>query len=329
MPKISVIIPVYNGQKTIKATIESVLQQTLSDLELIIINADSSDSTLNIISQIQDPRLQVFTYPKANVAVNRNRGVSHAIGEFVSFIDADDLWTPDKLEAQYKALLENPDAAIAYSFTDAIDENGRFLRQCSHASWTGDVYSNLLLDDFIGSGSNVMTRKDVFTAIGGFDEILTNAQDTDLWLRIAGQYHFVPVTKVQVLYRISGDSMSSNLLGLEKSNLQIIERAFACKKAVELQHLKRYSVANLYKYLSYKALEVPLDKRKTIIVTRYLWQVVRTDPHILLKPVIYKALLKLLAIILLPSKQSQKFLNKFPRLSNTSTLFGYIKASFN
>ncbi|MBW4668684.1 MAG: glycosyltransferase [Cyanomargarita calcarea GSE-NOS-MK-12-04C] len=329
MPKISVIIPVYNGQKTIKATIESVLQQTLSDFELIVINADSSDSTLNIISQIEDPRLQVFTYPKANVAVNRNRGVSHAIGEFVSFLDADDLWTTDKLEAQYKALLENPNAAIAYSFTDAIDENGRFLRKCSHASWTGDVYLKLLLDDFIGSGSNVTIRKDTFTEISGFDETLTNAQDTDLWLRIAAQHHFVAVTKVQILYRICGDSMSSNLLGLEKSNLQIIERAFACKKAAQLQHLKRYSIANLYKYLSYKSLEVPLDKRKTIIVIRYLWQVVITDPYILFKPVIYKALLKLVAINILPSKQAQKLFNKFPNLSNTSTFFGYIKSSLD
>ena len=327
MPKISVIIPVYNGQKTIKATIESVLQQTLSDLELIVINADSSDSTLNIISQIEDPRLQIFTYPKANVAVNRNRGVSHAIGEFVSFLDADDLWTTDKLEAQYKALLENSDAAIAYSFTDAIDENDRFLRKCSHASWRGDVYSQLLLANFIVSGSNVLIDKSALDIVGGFDESLTNAQDIDMWLRLAEKYKFIVVKKIQVFYRISGNSMSSNLLGMEESLLKITSKALNHEKVKSYNYLRRYTIANVYKYLSHKALEAPISEIKSAIAARYLWKVITTDPCILFKPVIYKAFLKLAAITLFPSKKTQELFNKFPRLLNTSTFFGYIKTS--
>jgi glycosyltransferase involved in cell wall biosynthesis len=211
MPAISVIIPVYNGEKTIQRTVNSVLNQTFTDFEIIVINAGSTDSTVEIIAQINDSRLRVYTYPKANVAVNRNLGFENATGEFVSFLDADDLWTPDKLEAQYNALVKNPSTAVAYSFTDAIDERDNFLRPCSHAAYSGDVFLQLLLDDFIGSGSNVTIRASAFAEVGGFDGLLTNAQDTDLWVRLAAKYDFVAVEKVQILYRISANSMSSNV----------------------------------------------------------------------------------------------------------------------
>ena len=328
MSLFSVIIPVYNGEKTIRETIRSVLTQTITDFELIIINSGSTDSTLDIIVQFKDPRIKVFSYPKANVAVNRNHGLKHACSQFISFIDADDLWTKDKLADHYKALQENPLAAVAHSWTDAIDENSKFLRPCSRAQWTGDVYTKLLLDDFIGNGSNVTIRTEILKELGGFDESLTNAQDTDMWLRLAAKYDFVVVPKAQILYRILPHSMSSDLVGLEKSNLIVIEKAFSRERASSFQHLKQYSLANLYKYLSYKVLNSPtLSKKISSTALRYLWLMVKYDPYILLKPIIYKAFLKFIVIILIPEKSIYKLLDKFPRLANTSTLLGYIKVS--
>jgi glycosyltransferase involved in cell wall biosynthesis len=324
MPSISVVIPVYNGEKTIKQTIESVLSQTWTDFEIIIIDADSSDSTFKIVSDIKDMRIKVFKYSKANVAVNRNRGLAHASGKFITFLDADDLWLPDKLEAQYKALIQNPQAAVAYSWTNAIDENSQYLRPCSHANWTGDVYSKLLLDDFIGSGSNAMIRSIAFSKVGNFNESLTNAQDTDMWVRLAAHYHFVAVKKVQVLYRISACSMSSDILGLEASNLQIAEQSFAITPP-KLKHLKPHRIANIYKLLCYKALSMPPGKHNTKVIARFLWQAVKTDLSLLNRLVIYKGCLKLAVMTLLPAKWANSILNKFPRLSNTTTFLGYIK----
>jgi len=208
---ISVIIPVYNAEKTIKETIESVLNQTFTNFELIIINSESTDETLSIISQIRDDRIKVFSYPKANVAVNRNRGFKHATGEYITFLDADDLWTSDKLAAQYTALQENPQAGVAYSWTNCIDENSKFLRKTSHVNWSGDIYSKFLLDDFIGNGSNVMIRNNLLIEVSGFDESLTNAQDTDMWLKLSAITDFICVPKAQILYRIQQLSMSSNV----------------------------------------------------------------------------------------------------------------------
>ncbi len=328
MSIISVIIPVFNGEKTIAETVNSVLEQTFSQFELIIINAGSTDSTLEIISSYQDPRIKIFSAPKANVAVNRNLGAFYSIGEFVTFLDADDLWTPDKLEAQYQALLQNPEAAVVYSWTNCIDETGKFLRRCSYVKYSGDVYDKFLLDDFIGNGSNVMIRKNAFFKVGGFDESLSNAQDTDMWLRLAAEYDFTVVPKPQILYRISAISMSSNIRGLEESNLAVITRAFAHKKAATLQHLKPYSIANLYKYLSYKVLDTQPSKKNLPLAIIILGKTIQTDIFMLFKPVIFKALLKIMTMLLLPPQLAVVLFNKFPKFYNTSTFLGYEKTTY-
>ena len=325
--KISVIIPVYNGEKTIEETIKSVLNQTFNNFELIIINSNSTDKTLSVISQIEDDRIKVFSYPKANPGVNRNRGINHATGDYITFLDADDLWTNDKLAAQYKALQENPLAGVAYSWTNCIDENGKFLRKTSHVNWNGDVYPKLLLDDFIGTGSNVMIRREVLMKAGDFYEKLTNAHDTDMWLKLSAITNFVCVPEAQVLYRISLNSWSSNVLGLEKSNLEIIQRAFNREKAKSLQHLKPIAIANLYKYLCYKVLAAPPGKQQSAVAARFLFTAIKTDISLLFKPIIFKATIKLIAMVILPSNWTNVILKKLPRLSNTSTFLGYEKTT--
>ena len=182
MPKVSVILPVFNGDQTIEETIDSILSQSFQDLELIIINSGSTDSTPEILhrKQLNDNRIKIFDYPKAYVSVNRNRGVNNSDGSYLCFIDADDLWHKDKVASQLEKLTENTDASVAYSWTHCVDESGQYLRKGGCANYSGYVLPQLLLSDFIGSGSNVMVHRRAFEAVGGFDESLTNAEDTDL-----------------------------------------------------------------------------------------------------------------------------------------------------
>jgi len=308
MPLISVVIPVYNNETTIQETIESVLSQSFSDLELIVINDGSQDSTLKIVSSILDPRLKVFSYPNAGLAATRNRGVSHASGEYISFIDADDLWTPDKLEAQFKALQVNPQAAVAYSWTDWIDESGQFLRPGGHISVNGDVFATLLVRDFVESGSNPLIRTEALAEVGGFDESLPAVEDWDMWLRLAAGYEFVCVPSPQILYRVSSSSMSSNVWKMEAGSLRVIERAFAVAPE-SLQHLKREVLANRYKYLTFKAVEGTPERKKGLAAVRFLWQMVRYDRSMLLRSQILAIVLVKIAIAtLLPSQLSQPLL---------------------
>jgi glycosyltransferase involved in cell wall biosynthesis len=324
MPLISVIMPVYNGEKTIRETIESVFNQTFPDWELIVINDGSQDATLQILNSIQDPRLRVFSYPNAGQATSRNRGISQACGEYISFIDADDLWTPDKLEAQLHVLQANPQAAVAYSWTKCIDEVGQVSRRGSHISVTGDVYKNLLVVNFLENGSNPLIRRQALNEVGSFDESLTPAEDWDLWLRLAARYHFEVVSSPQILYRVSVKSATANVWRLEAACLEVIERA--CTQAPEsVEHLKKYSLGNTYKYLTYKAIEGPPERKKGLVAARFLWQAVRNDPALLRTKVLFKVLLKIAAITILPPQQAQSFFTRFKKLSNTTTMLGYLQ----
>lgn len=305
MPLISVIIPVYNSEKTIKETIESVLNQTVTDLEIIVINDGSKDKSLEVISRIVDPRLKIFSYPNAGVSASRNRGISQATGEYISFLDADDLWTPDKLEAQLKTLHANSQAAVAYSWTNWIDESGQFLRPGGHIAANGNVYEKLLLRDFVESGSNPLIHRKALAEVGGFDESLTSAADWDMWLRLAAHYEFVAVQSPHILYRVSPNSMSSNVWRMEAESLQIIERAFA-EAPESLKSLKREVVGNRYKYLTIKALEGLPERRRGLTATRFLWQAVRNDPTWLKKTQLMSIILFKIAIAtLLPPRQAQ------------------------
>ncbi|BCL37896.1 glycosyltransferase [Nostoc sp. MS1] len=308
-PEISVVIPAYNCEKTIKETINSVLQQTFSDFELIIINDGSQDSTLNVISEIQDRRLKIFSFDNAGGNVSRNRGLNLAVGNYVSFLDADDMWTPDKLESQLEALQKNSDTHVAYSWTDYIDEEGNFIVSGRRVSVNGDVYEKLLINNFLENGSNPLIARELLMELGGFDESLKAAQDWDMWLRLAAKYSFVAVPKVQILYRVSSKSLSTNLTRQEKYCLQVLENSFQRRPAKSKSTLN-LSKANIYKYLTCKALQEPCDKEKGIVAFKFLCKYFINDNHRLKqKSFFIKLLLKILVILVFPTFISTSLLS--------------------
>lgn len=274
---ISVIIPAYNAEKTVVESINSVLGQTYSDFELIVINDGSTDRTLEVVEGIKgkDSRVKVFSYENAGGSVSRNRGAFLAKGEFISFLDADDIWTPDKLEMQLLALQKNPEYGVAYSWTDYINGRGEIVGNGSRVRASGDVYERLIENNFLENGSNPLIRTEIFIATGGFDNSLKAAQDWDMWLRLAMQSLFVYVPKVQVLYRISANSLSANIPQQGKYSLQVLGRSLLIKpvscKTVKL------SYGNLYKYLLCKSLQYP-TRIKALWGLRFLVMLLINQP---------------------------------------------------
>ena len=244
MPTISVILPVYNGEKTIRATLESVIEQTFTDFELLIINDGSIDGTLTVIESLNDSRIQVFSYTNAGLSASRNRGISRATGEYLAFIDADDLWTADKLEAQFQALQDNPEAAVAYSWTDYINDAGEYIYSGSHLSVNGDALPHLLLLCFLENGSNPLIRREALLDVGDFDETLPAAEDWDMYFRLAAKYQFACVPRPQILYRITASSMSADILQQEAACLKVLDRAFD-RAPKELQYLQKTQLREL------------------------------------------------------------------------------------
>ena len=309
MPQISVVMPAYNAEKTIRQTIESVLNQTYHEFELIVINDGSTDSTLEVVASVEDKRIEVFSYPNSGLSAARNRGIAHACGEFIAFMDADDLWKANKLEAQLEALQANPEAALAYCWTDWIDTFGQPLNKGVYAKAEGDVFQRLLLNNFIANGSNPLVRKEAFEKVGLFAEELDCAEDWEMWLRLAQHYHFVVVREALVLHRRSHSSLSANLLALEATSRQVIERAY--QRAPEsLQHLKTQTLARLYKNLTVRTVAILPESEKYVAgrqrgltAARFLCYTVRYNPSYLWqKNFVFPALRRIASMILRPSK---------------------------
>lgn len=317
MPKVSVIVPAYNGQSTILETINSVLQQSFTDFELIVINDGSTDGTLELLSNIKDARLKVYSYKNGGLPAARNRGIVRATGEFLSFIDADDLWTPDKLELQLQALQQNPQAGVAYSWTICMGNNGNLFHPGVSESFQGNVYPDLLVGNFIGSGSNVLLRREAIESVGYFDESLKSCEDWDYWLRLAPKWEFAVVPKPQIIYRLSSGAMSSKLDVMEKYQTLVLERAFA-SAPLELQPLKNRGFAYIYLFMTRLYLSRANDAKVVKQATQKLWKAIRFSPKILLSKEAQLLSIKLIILRILSPKIASRFLNRSVTVRNVA-----------
>lgn len=326
IPVVSVIIPAYNAESFIRETIDSVLNQSFSEFEIIAIDDGSKDQTLEILKTIQDERLKVFSYPNGGVATARNRGIEQATGEFISFLDSDDLWTADKLEKQLKALQEKPEAGVAYSWTQFIDLEGNPLYTQDSVFFEGNVYAQILVGNFTANGSNMLIRRQFVEAIGGFDSEVRPAEDWDYAIRLAAVCPFVLIPEHQILYRQTFQSQSSKIDVMEKSSLAIIDKAYRVVPP-ELKSLKNKSLGNTYRYLTKTCLLHTHNDDDIKYAAEKLWKTIRFYPKFLLnlemQRIIFEVLLaRLLSyqvsirLMQLLSRSMPLFSNKFLLLVN-------------
>lgn len=298
MPTISVIVPAYNAEFTIASAIASVEQQTFSDFELIVINDGSTDRTLELLNTIKNPKLKIFSYANGGVSLARNRGIARAQGDFIAFLDTDDLWTPDKLELQLAALQQHPQAGVAYSWTCFMNEQGKSYHADEPIFFEGNVYTQLLMGNFLKSGSNPLIRKQALESVGEFDPTLTHGEDWELYLRLAAKWNFVVVPKTQIFYRLTSGSASSKIELMEKDTLGVIEKAFRAAPE-ELQHLKNQSLAKLYQFLAHLYLTRIPGAAGAKQAAEKLQTAIRLNPRILLNKKTQVLALKLMTIRIL------------------------------
>jgi glycosyltransferase involved in cell wall biosynthesis len=304
-PLVSVIVPAYNAEKTILETVQSVLQQTFSEFELIVINDGSTDGTLEVLATVGDPRLAVFSYENGGLATARNRGVERSSGEFITFIDADDLWTPEKIESQVAALQQSmrsesgKKAGVAYSWTRSMDAGGELFYDGNADTFAGDVYAQLLRCNFISSGSNIMLTRQAIAATGVFDDGLRYCEDWEYYLRLAREWPFVVVPQYQVLYRQTRGSLSSNVLKMEAAYVQVCDRAFQ-NVPEAIQKLKPECLARVNQHLTQLCLKSSDDRQSLLYAQHKLWQATLLWPKILLESKTHRLLFKLIILGLSP-----------------------------
>ncbi len=189
MPAVSVIIPTYNRADLIRESVQSVLDQSFTDIEVLVVDDGSTDDTLTVLSTIKDKRLRVYPSVNHGRSSARNMALAFATGEFIAFNDSDDLYLPGKLEMQVKYMRENPKVAMTYTAAMHIDHAGNKLPGRYDATVSGDIYYKVAFFRPVTIAlPTVMVRAPIVAAVGKFDIAQTRFEDTDLWRRISRDY---------------------------------------------------------------------------------------------------------------------------------------------
>lgn len=229
-PLVSVIIPVFNGADCVREAIQSALQQTGCQKEIVVVNDGSTDDTAEVLQSFGTD-IVVVHQENQGLPKTRNRGVQAAKGEWIAFLDHDDIWLPDKLSRQLQQA-EQSGADIIYTNARNFGESQRVdeLRQEPAAMLSGDLFLPLLQDNFLVVSSVMLSRR-AFTSVGGFTEDALMVEDWDLWLRLAAAgFHFSAVPEALTLYRWRGNSLSKNHDRVRYFRERALERAFQTER---------------------------------------------------------------------------------------------------
>jgi glycosyltransferase involved in cell wall biosynthesis len=223
-PAVSVVVATYNYGRYLAGALESALGQTFSDLEVIVVDDGSTDDTAQVAARFtSDPRVSYVRTEHVGQPGAKNIGIRRARAPLVAFLDADDVWMPDKLERQLPLFESAARPAVVFSERIQIDAEGRPLVSPQPSFPRGQVLAEIFLDNFI-CFSSVVVRRDVFESAGVFDESLALAIDYDLWLRVATRYSFDYVAAPLVKYRVGHPNLSSRVEERLLTVLRIMER---------------------------------------------------------------------------------------------------------
>ncbi|WP_076411078.1 glycosyltransferase family 2 protein [Shewanella sp. UCD-KL12] len=270
MPKVSVVMPVYNVQRFVKSAIHSVLMQTFTDFELIIVNDCATDNSLALCQSIQDHRIRIVNHKEnKGLAAARNTGIRHAIGRYIAFIDSDDMWHPAKLKMHVEHLNQSPEVGISFSRSSFMSHKGKLIHFYQMPQLTGITAAHLLCRNPVGNGSAPVIRRETlndirFQAMNHtedytcyFDERFRQSEDIECWLRIVAttDWKMEGIPAPLTFYRLNQEGLSANIMKQLQSWEMMIDKAkqFAPKllkqneqnaRAYQLRYLARQAIRN-------------------------------------------------------------------------------------
>ena len=264
--RVSVVIPVYNAERYVEASVRSALASNLSELEIVIVDDGSTDRSAEIVREIGDPRIVLIqTSASGGPARPRNIGIARARAPYVALLDADDLIKPDKLSSAAAALDRHPEAGFAFADFEKIDGDGRILQssvitqirtfrelvsESDEDSWRliprSELERGLLGTNFIGT-SGIILRKSVLSDSGAFDESLVYCEDRDLWFRLAHRYCALYREQIGHSYRVAPGSLTYKpTLRTAQDRITVLRREKARRKTShERRQLDRQIAENL------------------------------------------------------------------------------------
>jgi glycosyltransferase involved in cell wall biosynthesis len=220
-PLVSVVIPTYNRAWILTEAIKSVLSQTFENYELIVVDDGSTDNTRLLLDSFKD--IRAISQKNKGVSAARNSGIEAAAGDYLAFLDSDDLWLPEKLASQMAFFKTHPEAMICQTQEIWIRNGRRINPKRRHRKASG-MFFERSLDLCLVSPSAVIIKKDLLDDVGRFDEMLPACEDYDLWLRIGARYPVFLVDKPLVIKRGGHADQLSALGGLDKYRIQSLKK---------------------------------------------------------------------------------------------------------
>lgn len=266
-PKVSVIVPAYNAERWIGETLRSIQQQTITNIEIIVVDDGSNDQTTAIVNQYlnSDPRIKLLTQTNQGVGAARNLGLNESLGEFIAPVDADDIWHPKKLELQLEQMQNaGKNVGLVYSHFSNIDEIGSKTGEGESVDIEGNVSFSIILKNFIGNGSVPLVRSSVLREVGPFltridQDDGEGCEDWEMYIRISERFDFTLVRQDLVSYRQINSSMSSSTNSMIKSYKTLITRSkqrnpnFPCCVYRQSKYVFYvYLIAKLFRSLKYR-----------------------------------------------------------------------------
>ena len=218
MPKVTVIIPTYNRAAYLRHAMASVVAQTFTDWEIVVVDNASQDNTREVVEECKEMPIQYIRHESnRGGAVARNTGITHSRSEYIAFLDDDDEWLPGKLEAQMNVFQHSsPQVGAVYTGHRNVKRETGGTTGIWRPLKKGDIYEELMKKNWVSTTSSVILKRECVEKVGIFDERLPSFQDYDLWIRIAKDYVFEYVDDILVNYYQLGKKIWTNLGALEQ-----------------------------------------------------------------------------------------------------------------
>ncbi len=283
-PTFTVVMPAYNAGAFIPQTIESVLSQTFTDFELIIIDDGSKDNTAAIAFNYsnKDKRVKFLSQLNQGVSATRNKGINHSNSKYIAFIDADDKWLPDNLTSHFKHLEENPDLGVSYGKVEFLHPDGKHTGKIARARLKALQPHHFLYNNPTMTVSNLVVRQQVFQEIGYFDCTMNYSEDLDFLFRVAcSDWKIEGIDRVLLGYRTSQGGLSSQLYKMEEGWETLMTKARVRAPELVEKHYFR-AKSNHLCYLARRAFRLGVASQIGVdFLNRALnsdWQLVIREP---------------------------------------------------
>jgi len=267
-PLVSIVVATYNMAAYLPLALRSALDQTYGNVEVLVVDDGSQDDTRGVMAPfLGDLRVRYLVQENRGQAVAKNHGIREARGEYIAFLDADDIWVPEKLEQQMPLFFQSGSVGVVYSRLAYMDETGKELSLADNQLFRGRVSGPLLVRNFIGFGTSVV-RKECFDRLGRFDEAMRMGIDYDLWLRFSTQYEFDYVDHPLLLYRVWSGQMSNNCKSRYLSGIAIMERFL--KQYPDVVEKSTQEEAWAHTYVGYGQCVHRVDRRVAPALSLYI-----------------------------------------------------------